>query len=202
MKLGDFLYSWMERSPFPSRKAAMYFFSYNHGDKIEAEKLRKELEQNGIKVWMDNTYMNPGESIKDFIERSIQSTDVTISLVSNKSLLSAWVAMETIYTFHHQAFDPDKQFIACYLDDDFFKPRFRLDATKIIDAKLAEIDELIPSYIEQKIDTNDLNSEKSRLYDLRNNLGKILDHLKGSLALDIRESMFDQSVKKIVHMLT
>src|SRR5262249_3654386 len=78
------------------------------------------------------------------------------------------------------------------------KPGFRLTATEQIDAKIHEIEELIPRYMEKKLDTSDLNSEKSRLYKLRNNLGDILQKLKDSLTLDIRESEFERSLARIV----
>jgi len=56
----------------------------------------------------------------------------------------------------------------------------------------------IPEYIAKKIDTNDLNTQKTRLYKLRNDLGDILQKLTGSQSLDIRESEFDRSLARIV----
>ena len=50
----------------------------------------------------------------------------------------------------------------------------------------------------QMIDTVDLNDEKTRLYDLRNNLGAILANLKGSLCLDLRDEHFAASCRAIV----
>ena len=65
-----------------------------------------------------------------------------------------------------------------------------------------EIDKLIPKYIKKRIDTNDLNNQKTRLFQLRNNLGDILLRLKESLCLDIRENKFEESVSKIVSTIT
>ena len=48
------------------------------------------------------------------------------------------------------------------------------------------------------IDPVDLNEEKSRLYDLRNNLGSILANLKGSLCLNLRDEDFAESCQAIV----
>ena len=186
-----------EPSPTPESHPTV-FISYNHGDREIAGKLKATLEQNGIVVRIDSETMQAGEDIKSFIERSIRDTGVTLSIISNKSLLSAWVAMETINTFYHEKFKEDKKFIACYIDDDFFSPRFRLDATKKIDEKLKEIDGLIPEYIQNKIDTIDLNNEKTRLHQLRNNLGEILLRLKESLTLDIREDQYDASLARIL----
>lgn len=187
--------------PLPTENAPSVFISYNHSDSDVAQELKKTLEQNGIAVRIDSDAMKAGEDIKSFIEKSIEETTITLSIVSNSSLLSAWVAMETINTFYLEKFKRDKKLIACYIDDDFFKPRFRLEATKKIDAKIQEIDELIPEYIENKLDTIDLNNEKSRLHQLRNNLGEILLHLKETLTLDIRNDQYDKSLGRIIETI-
>lgn len=178
--------------------AKRVFISYNHEDNLVAGKLKSALEKRNILVTIDSEAMSAGGSIQDFIESSVRDSDVTLSIVSNRSLLSAWVAMESVTAFYNEKLRGDKRFIGCYLDDDFFKPDFRLKATKQIDGRIEEIDKLIPEYIAQKIDTNDLNSQKSRLYKLRNDLGDILLKLKDSLTLDIRESEFDKSLARIV----
>jgi hypothetical protein len=185
-----------------SSGAPTVFISYNHSDIEVADKLKQALEEKGIVVRIDHAVLEAGANIQKFIESSIRDTHVTLSIVSNRSLLSAWVALESINTFYHEKFERDKKFIACYIDDDFFQTDFRLKATKRIDAKIAEIDKLLPEYVAEKIDTNDLNSQKSRLYKLRNNLGDILLRLQESLCLDIRGEKFDESVTKIVGAMT
>jgi hypothetical protein len=174
--------------------AKKVFISYNHEDRLVADKLKSALEGEGISVTIDNVAMRAGASIQEFIENSV----LALSVVSNRSLLSAWVALESITAFYSEKIRGDKRFIACYLDDDFFDTDFRLKATEQIDAKIKDIDDIIPKYIEQKIDTNDLNSQKSRLYKLRNDLGDILQKLKDSLTLDIREPQFDKSLARII----
>jgi hypothetical protein len=178
--------------------APTVFISYNHGDSEVADKLKTALEQAGIVVRIDKAVMDAGANIQEFIESSIRDTGITLSLVSNRSLLSAWVALESIDTFYQEKFTGKKKFIACFVDDDFFRPDFRLNATKQIDEKIGEIDKLIPEYMAQKIDTNDLNSQKTRLFKLRNNLGDILLRLRESLCVDVREDNLDQNVAKIV----
>ena len=174
------------------------FISYNHSDGEVADKLKVTLEKKGVVVRIDKAVMEAGGYIQEFIERSVRDNAVTLSIVSNRSLLSAWVALESIATFYHEKFTSNKTFIACYIDDDFFRTDFRLNATRQIDAKIEEIDKLIPEYNAKKIDTNDLNSQKSRLYKLRNNLGDILLRLKESLCVDIREDKFDESMTKVI----
>ena len=174
------------------------FISYNHEDRLVADKLKAALEGKGITVTIDNASMSAGASIQEFIESSIRDSDLTLSIVSSRSLLSAWVALESVTAFYSEKLRGDKRFIACYLDDDFFDTDFRLKATEQIDAKIKDIDDKIPKYIEQKIDTNDLNGQKSRLFKLRNDLGDILQKLKDSLTLDIRDPEFDRSLARII----
>jgi len=178
--------------------AKKVFISYNHEDREVADKLKAALEKRGILVIIDRMDMRAGASIQEFIESSIRDADVTLSIVSNRSLLSAWVALESGAAFYGEKLRSDKKNIACYIDDDFFNSDFRLKATKQIDAKIEEIDTQIPEYVALKIDTIDLNSEKSRLHKLRSNLGDILLKLKESLTLDIRESEFDRSLARII----
>lgn len=187
-----------ERNLCQLMNAKTVFISYNHGDSEIADKLKAALEEEGIVVRIDKAIMEAGADIQGFIESSIRDTDVTLSIVSNRSLPSAWVALESITAFYNEKLQSNKKFIACYIDDDFFKPDYRLKVTKQIDAKIEEIDKLIPEYIARKIDTNDLNSQKTRLYNLRHNLGDILLRLKDSLSLDMREGGFNESLAKIV----
>jgi hypothetical protein len=88
--------------------------------------------------------------------------------------------------------------IACYLDDDWLRPEFRLECTRQIDERLRRIQELLAEYTVKKIDPADLNEEHVRLYNLRNNLGAILARFKDSLSLDMREDAFDASGKRLV----
>ena len=181
--------------------APKVFISYNHADSEVADKLKAALEAHHIYVHIDKAVMEAGADIQSFIESSIRETDVTLSLVSNNSLLSAWVAMESINTFYNERLQDGRKFIACYLDDDFFQLDYRLRATRRINAKIDEIEKLMSEYAVERIDSTDLNSQKTRLYAMRNNLGAILDRLRSSLCLDIREARFEESVTKIVKAL-
>ncbi len=204
VKSEDTLSETAEHTKMSSGKAKSspkVFISYNHGDSEVAEKLKKSLEESAIDVLIDRETIQASENISDFIDRSIRETDVTLSVISNSSLHSTWVAMETINTFYHEKFRSDKKFIACYINDDFMQTNFRLKATKQIDARIAEIDQQLPKYIELKIDTIDLNNEKSRLHKLRSNLGDFLLRFRESFTLDIREDKFHDSVAKIINTI-
>jgi len=177
------------------------FISYNHHDREIAMRLKETLEKNGIEVTIDAKAMKAGADIKEFIEHSIANTDITLSIVSNKSLLSGWVAMETVNTFYYAKFQEDKKFIACYIDNDFFNREFTLKAVEKIDGEIQEIESLMAKYAEQKTDSGDLNAEKTRLFDLRNNLNKIISRLRDSACIDIRGDLFETNLPNIIESI-
>lgn len=187
-----------DRAAEVSRRTARVFISYNHEDAAVAAKIRDLLVKNELDVILDVDSMAAGQPIQQFIEASIRDADVVVSIVSNGSLLSSWVAMETIHSFQRQKWGDGKLFVGCYLSDDYFRPEFRLECTRNIDQRLQTIERLIPEYQEKRIDPVDLNEEKTRLYELRNNLGTILATLKGSLCLDLRDAHFEESVGSLV----
>jgi hypothetical protein len=77
-------------------KTKSVFISYNHHDIEIANKLKEKLTAADINVVIDSERMQAGEDIKEFIEKCVRETGTTISLISKNSLLSAWVAMESI----------------------------------------------------------------------------------------------------------
>jgi hypothetical protein len=183
----------------PQRPGArQVFLSYNHEDAEVAARLQQHLKAHGIPVLIDSESITPGERIQDFIARSIEKSEVVVSLVSSRSLLSAWVAMETIQTLQRNKWVGKRTFVACYLDETFLAPEARLRLTEQIDDRLRRIEELLPDYAARRLDSVDLNEEKTRLYDLRNNLGLILATLKDSVCLDVRDGAFDASAKRLV----
>jgi hypothetical protein len=174
------------------------FISYNHEDAEVAVALRDVLSRNGVEVIIDVNSMTVGQRIEEFIMQSIRAADAVVSIVSTSSLLSSWVAMETIKSLHGQEGVNGKIFIGCYLSDDYFRPEFRLECTRQIDERLQLIDRLIAEYAEKKLDPVDLNEEKTRLFDLRNHLGAILAQLKQTLCLDLRGPEFESSVESLL----
>ncbi|WP_221391550.1 hypothetical protein [Dyadobacter sp. NIV53] len=52
------------------------------------------------------------------------------------------------------------------------------------------------------VDTQNLNSQKSRLYDLRQNMDKIVEKLNASLCIDIRGDQLAANFPKILESIT
>jgi len=185
----------------PRSSKPRVFISYNHSDSETVSRLIKLLRDNDIDVTVDTDAMAPGERISDFIERSIRDCDVVVSVISSQSLQSAWVASETIQSISRIHWLREGALIACFLDDDWTQPEFRLQCTRQIDERLQRIERLLPDYAAQRLDSTDLNEEKTRLYSLRNSLGDLLATFKEALCLDIRGERFPDSGKRLVEAI-
>jgi ribonuclease HII len=178
-------------------KEKTVFISYNHHDIEIANRLKEKLNAENIKVLIDSENMQAGEDIKEFIEKCVRETDSTISLVSATSLLSAWVAMESINTFYHEKSNTNKKFIACFVTEDFFKRNFTDEALDHIDAEIKEIQSLITSRMEKNRSIRDLQNELTRMTELRNNMDEIVRRLRESLCIDIRDEKLESNFSKI-----
>ncbi len=195
------------RAVFASEQATVsepgikVFISYNHNDMDMANRLKDKLKAENINVVIDSERMQAGEDIKEFIEKCIRETSATISLISKNSLLSAWVAMESINTYKHEQAGSGKKFIACYISDDFFKRNFTDDALDFIEAEIKEVQGLITNRMEKNRSIRDLQNELTRLSELRNNMDEIIRRLRESLCIDIREGNLDTNFSKILQAI-
>jgi hypothetical protein len=177
------------------------FLSYCHRDRKTALSLKEGLEKLGVAVRLDADGMQPGQGIQQFICESIRGTVATVWLVSESSLVSEWVSIEIATTLADSDLWSKRLLVACYLDESFLEPEFRLRATTTIDGRISELDKLIPEYIQKTLDTVDINAEKSRLHELRTQLGKVLQRLRDSLCVDVREPEFAISVERLANAL-
>ena len=175
------------------------FISYNHKDKAVADRLKVAFRDAGHEVVIDSEAMAPGEDIKSFIEKCIRQSDITLSLVSRHSLLSAWVAMESIGTFYTEKNIDKGRFIAAYIDASFFDRAFTDQALDEVDAQIAEIKAIIKTRLDKDRGTADLDNELKRRRDLSYNLDEIVRRLRESLCIDVTEGKFQGGVDIILN---
>ncbi|MFX0555738.1 toll/interleukin-1 receptor domain-containing protein [Maribacter sp. CXY002] len=174
------------------------FISYNHGDQKIALDVYNFLTEANKKVIIDVECMEPTTEISDFIKSSIENSDFTISLISDKSLKSGWVGLETATTFFHEKFVGEKKFIGCYLDDKIFDDEFALDCIDEIEGEIKNTHKLIKRYQDKMLDTRHLNDRISRLIALRHNFDKTLQNCHEQLILDLRKDEFMNSMAAIL----
>jgi hypothetical protein len=82
-------------------KAAMFpvqfyscFISYSHADKAFARRLHDTLQKKGIRCWLDEHQLLPGDDIYHEVDRGIRMWDKMLLCCSENSLKSWWVDNE------------------------------------------------------------------------------------------------------------
>ncbi|MCC6727179.1 MAG: toll/interleukin-1 receptor domain-containing protein [Saprospiraceae bacterium] len=180
-----------------SNKLPKVFLSYSQKDMPQAKKVREFLGKNGIQVTIDSEAMELGEDIESFIYKSIKETDITLSLVSKNSLLSAWVGMESMNMLTAEKIT-DKKYLAVVADKSFFEPKFVREAIGEIDGKIKELDEEISFRRKENIGIEDIQGDLTRLSKLRQGLTTIIANLKTRLHANIEGENFDEGMAKVL----
>jgi uncharacterized protein YjbI with pentapeptide repeats len=70
------------------------FISYSHADKEFAKLLYDRLDREGIRCWLDEHQLNPGDKLHSTIYDAIRDYDKMILCCSKTSLISWWVEKE------------------------------------------------------------------------------------------------------------
>jgi len=160
------------------------FMSYNHKDLTFVTQLKKDLEQSNIPLIIDIDSMKFGDDIHDFIERSVETSDITLSVISENSLASPWVMLETLETFQHEDALKTLRFIPVVIDQSYQSANF---ATQLIEQIEKSIDSLIDEITrlsKKYITTDTLYFQQKRLITLRSNIDLILLNLSHRFVAD------------------
>lgn len=81
--------------------ATQVFVSYSHSDMEFAGRLVKDLEQAGYEAWLDRTDIQTGARWDDEIVRGLDSSEIFLVILSNKSTNSQNVKDEIGYALDH-----------------------------------------------------------------------------------------------------
>lgn len=73
------------------------FISYSEKDSIFAQLAKEKLEAEGIKVWLFEGDLHPGENWREAIDKGIFSSDVLMVILSPESSASSYVTYEWAY---------------------------------------------------------------------------------------------------------
>jgi hypothetical protein len=75
------------------------FISYSHADKSFARRLHDGLQSKGIRCWLDEHQLLPGDDIYEQVDRGIRLWDKVLLCCSKESLSSWWVDDEITRAF-------------------------------------------------------------------------------------------------------
>lgn len=75
------------------------FISYSHEDKYFARRLHDQLQMKGIRCWLDEHQMLPGDDLMEQVDRGIKHWDKVLLCCSQNSLKSWWVDNEISSAF-------------------------------------------------------------------------------------------------------
>lgn len=79
------------------------FISYSHQDKAFARRLHDQLQGRGIRCWLDEHQLLPGDDMHEQIDRGIRLWDKVLLCASRHSLGSWWVDGEINRAFQKEA---------------------------------------------------------------------------------------------------
>jgi hypothetical protein len=98
------------------------FISYSHSNHTFAQRLHKDLQAEGIRCWLDDHEILPGDDIYRSVDRGLHIYDKTLLCCSEESLTSPWVereietALEMEMKFHRERGEPILKLIPLDLD--------------------------------------------------------------------------------------
>lgn len=178
------------------------FISYNHKDNEVARSVRTFLENKGFDAILDEDDLAAGRSILDFIQASIKQCDAVVSIVSEKSLQSGWVGLESVASMY-AVWMADKKFIPVRLDNVVFDIDFQIAATEGLNMKIDELRNKINKLeaLDSNVTAPGAREDLARMIELKNNLGKIMQRFNSVLTLDISGNNFEPSMKKVIDAL-
>jgi hypothetical protein len=93
------------------------FICHSSLDKKPARELAEKLKKDGLRVWLDEWVIQPGDSIPLAIEQGLESSRTLVLFMSAHAFLSEWVTLERQAALFRDPTNQKRRFIPILLDD-------------------------------------------------------------------------------------
>lgn len=93
------------------------FLSHNRQDKPRVRALAQRLKEAGLRVWLDEWVIRPGDDIYLAIERGLEAARVQVLCLSPEALGSDWVALERSTVIFRDPSNAGRRFVPLLLAD-------------------------------------------------------------------------------------
>ncbi|MGD1890815.1 MAG: COR domain-containing protein [Cyclobacteriaceae bacterium] len=185
-----------------NQKSMKVFLSYNHKDKVTANRIIDVLKKEGYPVFMDDVAMEAGENIESFINKGVRKSRITVLLVSEHSLQSGWVTSEIIKSLYDEKIRGEgERFIPVTITNIYRQEGYVDSALDKIEKKIQRINEKILNRRKQKRGSDEFDSQLARREDQRYYLPKIVKRLIESSTVDISGEKFAKGMKRVLERL-
>ena len=183
----------------PGDKASV-FISYADEDIAIAERIASTLKGADIFVVIDKEQLRAGQNKADFVKEAVKLTNYTLSIVSEHSLKSTWVALKNDLSLQFENFSEKDQFITCALDRKFKEAGYITDCIREINERIEQKQE------EQKerlalnslLSTEDLDTEINALKRLIKSLPTLITRLQTHFTVFIDEQQADLGLEQVI----
>lgn len=93
------------------------FLSHNQADKPQVRRLAERLKAAGLRVWLDEWVIKPGDIIALEVDEGLEQSRVLLLCISPAALASGWVALERSTAVHRDPRNARRRFIPLLLGD-------------------------------------------------------------------------------------
>ncbi len=176
------------------------FISYLQKDQFAMRAVKNYLENNGLKVLVDEQDTAAGEDHYDFFQKMIQESAFILSIISEDSLKSSWVNKETTIAMTMDMSGAFK-WIPVRLGGKFFEEGFLSESLNEVDTKIETLKKEIKKLLDLSANIDSFSTELSRMQDLKTNLPDVLQKLKAVYVPDISGKLFDIEMDKVVKFI-
>ena len=177
------------------------FISYNHKDGGWMRAIKRHLEEKGIQVLIDLEGTTIGASLKDFVNNALKNNTYILAIISENSLLSAWVNKELKVAILSQQMG-NKRLIPIRIDNALFDDDFFFESNRDIDKKIKDLRQKMIQALNENRGIGPFQEEFGRQRDLKNNLRDTIQMLKDSLVVDLSDNeKFESNMDKVVQSI-